>query len=146
MESRTFRVNEPTVATEKLDNEVMIVNLEKGNYYSLNGVGAVIWDLLASGHTEGSILSEIVEGYAGDSGVMRQSLDRFVSELRAEELIVASDLEPASGSHAPERVAAGERPEFAAPRLEKYTDMQELLLIDPIHEVNDDHGWPKMRS
>ena len=26
--------------------------------------------------------------------------------------------------------------------LEKYTDMQDLLLLDPIHEVDDGSGWP----
>ena len=31
---------------------------------------------------------------------------------------------------------------FEAPVLSKYTDMQELLLLDPIHDV-DDMGWPK---
>jgi hypothetical protein len=30
---------------------------------------------------------------------------------------------------------------WAEPVLDKYTDMQELLLLDPIHEV-DDAGWP----
>ena len=30
---------------------------------------------------------------------------------------------------------------FVAPQLHKYTDMQELLLLDPIHDV-DQEGWP----
>ena len=145
MPSRSYRVNEPSIATEKLDSEVMIVNLEKGNYYSLTGTGAAIWDLIASGHNVQAIFNEIVATYAGDSGSIRNSVDRFVSELCAEELIVASDPASEPRSQAP-TLAAANRPEFAAPQLEKYTDMQELLLIDPIHEVNDDHGWPKMRS
>ena len=29
----------------------------------------------------------------------------------------------------------------ALPRLRKYTDMQDLLLLDPIHEI-DQSGWP----
>jgi hypothetical protein len=145
MASLSYRVNAPLVATEKLDNEVMIVNLAKGNYYSLTGTGAVIWDLIASGHTQRSILSEIAENYVGESNIIEQSLDRFVSELCAEELIVASEPASATVSGAPKRAATGDRPAFATPQLEKYTDMQELLLIDPIHEVNDDHGWPKMK-
>ena len=31
--------------------------------------------------------------------------------------------------------------DFTNPVLEKFTDMAELLLLDPIHEV-DDSGWP----
>jgi hypothetical protein len=145
MAARSFRVNEPSVATEKLDNEVMIVNLEKGNYYSLTGTGAAVWDLIVSGRTEEALFDEVVASYSGDSADIRRNLDRFVSELCAEELIVATAPQSLNGTHGPKPVA-GSRSKFTAPQLEKYTDMQELLLIDPIHEVNDDHGWPKMRS
>jgi hypothetical protein len=34
--------------------------------------------------------------------------------------------------------------EFVTPCLQKYTDMEELLLIDPIHEI-DEVGWPSAR-
>jgi hypothetical protein len=34
---------------------------------------------------------------------------------------------------------------FQPPTLRKYTDMQDLLLIDPIHEV-DDLGWPGVKA
>jgi hypothetical protein len=30
---------------------------------------------------------------------------------------------------------------FVEPALNKYTDMQELLLLDPVHEVSE-AGWP----
>ena len=36
---------------------------------------------------------------------------------------------------------AAELPNFERPKLGKYTDMQDLLLADPIHEV-DEQGWP----
>ncbi|MCU1244771.1 MAG: hypothetical protein JWN02_681, partial [Acidobacteria bacterium] len=29
----------------------------------------------------------------------------------------------------------------ARPRLERYTDMQEIILLDPVHKV-DSQGWP----
>jgi hypothetical protein len=35
----------------------------------------------------------------------------------------------------------GKQQEFSRPILTKYTDMKELLLLDPIHEV-DETGWP----
>lgn len=146
MTSQIYRVNTPLIATEKLDNEVMIVNLGKGNYYSLTGTGAVIWDLIASGRTKAAIVDEVVDNYVGDSDTIRQSLDRFVSELCDENLIVAGDGASQSSSDVPKRAASADRPRFAAPQLEKYTDMQELLLIDPIHEVNDEQGWPKMKA
>jgi hypothetical protein len=145
MAPRNYQVNVPTVATEKLDNEVMVVHLVKGNYYSLTGTGAAIWDLIASGASDAAILSNLVANYAGDAQTIEQRLERFIAELSAEELIVVSDAAAASTATAPAPTTLADRQPFAAPQLEKYTDMQELLLIDPIHEVNDDHGWPKMK-
>jgi len=34
---------------------------------------------------------------------------------------------------------------FEKPKLQKFTDMQDLLLLDPIHEV-DEAGWPHTRN
>jgi len=34
---------------------------------------------------------------------------------------------------------------FVAPVLERYEDMQDFLLVDPIHEV-DDSGWPNKKT
>ena len=35
---------------------------------------------------------------------------------------------------------------FVAPRLETFTDMQHLILLDPVHEVDEGQGWPIPRS
>jgi hypothetical protein len=51
-------------------------------------------------------------------------------------------VEGVAGADVPGDDVQGELP-FVAPVLDKYTDMQELLLLDPIHEV-DASGWPKL--
>jgi hypothetical protein len=33
--------------------------------------------------------------------------------------------------------------EFAPPVLHVYSDMREVLLLDPIHDVEDASGWPE---
>ena len=38
--------------------------------------------------------------------------------------------------------ASGEKVAFEPPRLERYTDMKDYFLLDPIHEV-DTAGWPR---
>ena len=35
-----------------------------------------------------------------------------------------------------------ERLAFTPPKLERYTDMQEIILLDPVHKV-DSQGWPR---
>ena len=42
---------------------------------------------------------------------------------------------------------AGEEPmahqeSYQAPVFERFTDMGDLLLLDPVHEAEDEKGWP----
>ena len=135
------------VSSEKFDDEVMIVNLTNGNYYSLAGTGAAIWTLIEGGNSHANMLAFLSANYQGNPEAIDESLKRFISELVSESLISAvdgadTDSDPLDPTDA---TALGDRPEFSAPRLDKYTDMQQLLLIDPIHEVSDEQGWPKVK-
>jgi hypothetical protein len=58
----------------------------------------------------------------------------------AERILVPADesAAPVLTPH-PENGAAAQP--YQEPKLGKYTDMQELLLLDPVHEV-DEAGWP----
>lgn len=72
-------------------------------------------------------------------------METFVSKLIDEQLILAANGEqPAASSKGNEQPSPSPVP-FEPPVLEKYTDMQDLLLLDPIHEV-DDTGWPKRKN
>ena len=41
----------------------------------------------------------------------------------------------------PDGPSDGLRAPFVAPELKRYADMQDLLLLDPVHDV-DEKGWP----
>ncbi|HDY70854.1 MAG TPA: PqqD family protein, partial [Nitrospirae bacterium] len=41
-----FRINKPHVINEIIDGEVVILNLDTGNYYSMDKAGADIWGLI----------------------------------------------------------------------------------------------------
>ena len=144
MQATVLTVNAPHVSAEAFDNEVMIVNLETGNYYSLTGVGAAVWQTDRAGlrrfdaarQRAGALIPAIRSDARRARGVHRRAVQRRTGRRAARRACV----ERAVAS------APAERAEFSPPVLEKYTDMQDLLLIDPIHEVNDEHGWPKMKS
>ena len=42
-----FRINNPKVIHETIDGETVIVNLDSGNYYSLDATGADIWEYMS---------------------------------------------------------------------------------------------------
>lgn len=128
-----MRINAPAVSHQSIDGEVVVINLETGIYYSLLALGACVWERFAAGVPEEEIAAE-VSAYYADSEAAGAVRTLFAS-LREEQLITDGATARADGPQAP-------LPEvFAVPVLERFSDMQELLLLDPIHEV-DQVGWP----
>lgn len=136
-----FRVNGPGVTHEVIDGEAVIINLETGNYYSLDLAGAEIWTLLAARASIGSIVERLAQSYACQRSELESAVVALVAQLDREQLIVpcstAESEEPAVASS----TMTVKKRAFQAPLLQKFTDMKELLLLDPIHEV-DERGWP----
>ena len=56
-----FRINKPHVINEIIDGEVVILNLDTGNYYSMDKSGADIWELIEDNAGVGEIVEEIAK-------------------------------------------------------------------------------------
>ena len=144
MSNQRFRVNTPTVTHETIDGEAVIINLDSGNYYSLVEVGSFIWGLVEKGASASDVQNLVLQTYQGNTQDIDRGVKELLAQLQQENLIVpveetgaAFDLSqavPSNNGH--------EKPAFTTPMLHTYSDMQELLLLDPIHDV-DDAGWPK---
>lgn len=140
--SRAFRINNPPVVAETLDGEATIVDLASGTYYALNESGSFIWDELGRGVEPGRIAKALGSGYGIGEETASSDVEKLVGELSERRLIA-----PARDDQAPavevngSGPSAGDARAYAPPELSVYTDMQELLLLDPVHEV-DESGWP----
>jgi hypothetical protein len=145
-----FIISGPHVVRESFDdNEVVVVNLNSGSYYSLEKVAAEIWNLIEAGAALDEIVSVIGPRYEEGRDEITAAVMRFFHELQQEDLILpfTQDMigKGATRESAQEAGKWTTKLPFEAPVLQKYTDMQELLVLDPIHEV-DDSGWPKSRA
>ena len=140
--SQAYRINKPQVISGNIDGEVVLINLRTGIYYSIDGVGAELWESLDKGASSEDLVSATVQGYSGDRSEIKDALVSFLSRLKNDLLIVETE---ASGNNSePESTSPPKGPDlprFEAPVLEKYSDMKDLLLLDPIHDV-DEIGWP----
>ncbi len=144
-----IKINVPKIVHETIDGETVILNLEKGNYYSLVGIGADIWGFIENDATMRSIIEKISNNYLGKRGDIDVAINKFVSELIQEGLVIPdneNNPESEESSHIQVQTGLKEnKPDFEALKLNKYTDMQDLLLLDPIHEVDDKKGWPTIK-
>lgn len=143
LQMAAFRINTPRVVHQTIDGETIIIDFDSGAYFSADGVGAVIWERIAQNASVNDIVHALTQRYAGDHTDIKKVVKQFLIELQRESLIAPLDGAPSAPRAAPAmpdpNLAA--RPAFQAPSLYKYTDMQDLLLLDPIHEV-DEQGWP----
>src|SRR4029077_6845299 len=138
---RLFKPNAPAVVSEIIDGEAVIMHLKSGNYYSTEHVGSQIWAWLEQGLSRSQILDCLASRYATAPAALAASLDAFLAELVAQDLVGEVAGEPAkSVLPEPAPINCDARP-FAAPVLNVYSDMKDLLLLDPIHDV-DNIGWP----
>lgn len=139
MEHSIFTVDERSVVFERYDNEVITINLNTGIYYTLNTTAADVFEFLASGCPVAELIAALQPRYSNDLRLFETDLLRFVSELSKAGLIEPSKdngrrpFEPISESQ-PKSI-------FESPVLRTHDDLQELFLLDPVHEVGAE-GWP----
>jgi hypothetical protein len=162
-----LRINAPHVVHETIDGETILIHLGTGAYYSLEGVGAHVWGLAVAVGDEREIVADVQSRYDADPQLVAGGVESLLRRLLEEELLAAAETTsdgraggaPAGGEA--DDAAAGEEPprpadsassasslptEFVAPVLSKYTDMQEFMLIDPIHDVEEEAGWPHVKA
>lgn len=132
------RLNQPNVISESIDGEVVIIALDTGTYYSAQGPAARAWDGLIGGHDLATVAADLRRTCAVEGVDVDAELEAFVASLRAEQLVVDDPGAPAGD---PLPTPDGTVP-WAPLALETYTDMQELILLDPVHEVEPSRGWP----
>ncbi len=140
---RQFKLDPHRVVGETIDDETILVDLETGAYYSLTGSGPQIWALLAAGCSEENIVDELCRRHPRDGAAIAGEAAALIDQLHDEGLLEESEL---SGEPAPapvEESSAGER--FEPPVFERFTDMENFLRMDPIHEAGED-GWPHPRT
>ena len=137
-----YSVNRPQVIAEKFEDEYVIVNLISGAYYGLAGTGASIWELIEGGATHAEITTNLGEQFDAAPEEIARAVTSLLSELERETLITPHTVDALNPRNIkpPVRVPPT-RGTFVAPILEKHLDMQEVLQLDPIHEV-DETGWP----
>ncbi|UXX80821.1 PqqD family protein [Reichenbachiella carrageenanivorans] len=132
--------NRPTVSSELFEDEVVIVNLENGNYYSYSGSGIDIWKRLKGGITATNLKQTFLENLNLDQAEL-DKLDTAIQELIDEGLITEKNGDPNTN----DETLDFRHDKFTTPSLNKFTDMQDLLLLDPIHDV-DETGWPMQKE
>lgn len=126
----------PHVVHQIVEGEAILIQMDSGTYFSLRGAACSAWSILSGGCSAAELaagLRQVCTGCPSD-GIEQDAAD-FIMGLQQENLIVEGtgldpDIVPVSAP-------------YTTLQFEKFTDMQDLLLADPIHEVSE-AGWPML--
>jgi len=126
--SNSFRVNEPAAAMQVLEGEAVLIHFDSGKYYAANRSGSWLLDMLSRGYSLATLCERLPPSAQAD-------VHEFVGLLTSEGLLTATPT--------PSLLEAAFEPwpDDGAPTLEVHTDLEDLLKLDPIHDVEAD-GWP----
>jgi hypothetical protein len=143
---RFFAIDTAVVVSNIIDGEAIMLHRVSGNYFSTEGAGSLIWQWTGEGKGRSRILDMLTERFTGERAGIETAVDSFLAELATYKLV----REIAGGDH-PAAEATVEPPvgpmpalgvRFAPPALHVYSDIRNLLLLDPLHNVSEMAGWP----
>jgi len=131
-------IDREAVSSDFLEGEVVAIHLGTGIYYSLRGSAAVLWQALAQPADAAQLGAILAAQFAVTPAQAEQDATPFLFRLQVEGLVrpAASGAGPAAAP-APVSVLP-----YTAPEFERFADLQDLLLLDPIHDVGA-QGWPQ---
>jgi pyrroloquinoline quinone biosynthesis protein D len=76
-----------TFAETRIDDEIVVMDLSSGDFFSLTGSAAAIWDLLDGTRDRAAVLAALASDFDASAEDMASDLDTFLGELRASGLI-----------------------------------------------------------
>lgn len=87
-----FKRNNETISG-RLDNEMVMMDIQKGKYFALNPVATRIWDLLEQPLTMDQLCNQLMEQYAVDQPTCQREVANLLDEMERLGLIRKSGLQ-----------------------------------------------------
>jgi hypothetical protein len=134
----------PLLISQQFDSEVVLANYQNGVYYNLDGSAAQVWLGLKLNRTVEEIGRALAAATGGDVTSITQQVQAFVDSMLAEGLI-ADGAADAGSETSIESWTPALSGAFVAPEFQRFDNLRELLLMDPVHDAGE-QGWPLRES
>lgn len=68
----------------RIDDEVVLMNLDSGDFFSLTGTAAAIWSLIDGTRGRAEILAALSADYGAPQAEIAEDMDAFLARLTAD--------------------------------------------------------------
>lgn len=134
-DSGVYAVASRDIVFESFDGDAVVLDLSNGKYFGFSDSGSRVWQALSSGVAAKTLAEATAIGPA--------ELEGFISRLQEFGLLVPTDApaQPLAAELVAELATARE-----PLRVEIHDDLADLIIVDPIHEVEEPLGWPAVKQ
>lgn len=87
MSSNTVYRRNADILTASVDGELVMMSIQAGNYYSIGGIGTLVWELLDRPRTLDELVDAVVADYDVERARCAADVAAFVDELLGLNLI-----------------------------------------------------------
>ena len=136
-----YKLNEEKMFYDYADGQAVVINYQTGMYYGMNLLGSAILDRIIAGKNVDEILTA-VKALPQCPPDIAERVHNFVAELLDKEIIVCGP----SVSGGAEPLAKEIAEDGFDLKLDMFAEMSDLLLADPVHDVDMNVGWPKLKD
>jgi hypothetical protein len=137
--SDVYAVASKDIVFESFDGEAVVLDLSSGRYFGFSDSGSKVWQALSLGVGAQTLIGLT----AGASTIRSAELDTFVAQLVELGLLMPSD-QPAQPL--PEGLPAALQATSEPLNVSIHDDLADLIIVDPIHEVEEPLGWPAVKQ
>ena len=136
-----YKLNEEKMFYDYADGQAVVINYQTGMYYGMGLLASAILDRIVAGKNVDDIITA-VKALPQCPADIDTRVQNFVRELKEKEIIVDGptvhgEIEPLSKEVAEDGFDL---------KLDMFAEMADLLLADPVHDVDMEAGWPKLKE
>jgi len=131
-----YAVASADIVSEDFDGEFVVLDLGSGKYYSMDAAASALWRAI----TAGVSMQALADAVEGTAGITTQAIHDYAERLVAYGCLVRSDV-PGSTPLDPATIHAL-KASADPPKVEMFSDLADLIMADPIHDVEEAEGWP----
>lgn len=132
-----YQLNEKKMFFDIADGQAVVINFVSGMYYGTTALGSVILERLVKGCASEEIAGAVkaLPGCPEDFDIQ---FSAFIMKLKDKEILLDGETHPGGGEEIGEMALT----DGFDLTLDEFSEVQDLILADPVHDVDVEQGWP----
>lgn len=131
-----YKLNEEKMFYDMAEGQAIVINFTTGMYYGTSSLGSAVLDSLLAGAAVEDVCKAI-QALPGCPADMDTQLNTFIGQLLEKEIIV-----PGESTGAAVTIDASALADGFKLTVDEFAEVQDLILADPVHDVDVEQGWP----